>query len=248
MLLTSDFGSDGRTVGMGPEEVRGLVWDVVNATYDGLPHIRQANIVPFLSLGPRSFQDALRHRLRTLGCAYRRREGWGEALGTAVLGSSQRVPIHVSRVDYDEEVVVSFLYQQLMRGLPRRNGREVDKVMDVNVHGPFIRAVSQLLGEQRQREAAGGPGLGVEDSTGSFWTTTWRYVKRLSKPSSTALRVSLDVIPSPQNSTEDGKVYESKPYCIIRYVPGGEQTLRVTVAMEEHEGQRNSGEKGNMEL
>ena len=132
-FITSDFGSNGRTLGMSPVDIRTMVWEILQETYQNIPVFKKANIIPFVSLSPADFQNAIRYRLNILKCHHERKKS---IFGNAI--------IQIVEFLYDSERIVEFLYSEILSGIPQRNGREIDRVFDDFIEGPLILKLAEF--------------------------------------------------------------------------------------------------------
>ena len=132
-FLTSDFGSNGKTLGMTSTEVRTLVWEVIQETYKYTPALKKANVIPFLALSPADYQDAIRYRLNTLKCQHNKKN--------SLFGNTN---INILEFTFDEEVLVDFLYCKILSGIPQRNGREIDRIFDDYIEGPLVMKLAEF--------------------------------------------------------------------------------------------------------
>ena len=184
-FITSDFGSNGRTLGMTPSAVRTIVWDIIQETYPNIPVFKKANIVPFLSLGPADFQSAIRYRLETLKCHHQRKKS---VFGNAV--------IQVREFQYDADALVEFLYAKILNGIPQRNGREIDRIFDDFIEGPLI----LKLAEYEIQETQMSKGIDFRNQQPSLLASLW--------PRTTEIHVfvSFQVQLENQSKSSDGRL------------------------------------------
>jgi len=134
LFVTSDFGSDGMTTGKSSTDVRNLLWNRVDKVYKMDNNFKKLNIVPFLALTVSAFKEAIEHRLRIFLCGHQLR-----TQGSVV----------ISRVNYTT-AVIDLLYGKVVQGILKRNGREVDKVLEDTLEGPYVINAQEYVREQKR--------------------------------------------------------------------------------------------------
>eukprot|EP00759_Apiculatamorpha_spiralis_P018990 PhF_6_TR25256/c0_g1_i6/m.34784 len=128
LFLTSDFGSDGMTIGKTSNDVLSQVTSRLHPWLQELNQsVHSMVTVPFVAFTWHAFRDAIDHKLRTFNCHFP----------------------EIRSFSYDD-AVVSFLVDRAATGISKRNAREVDNVIDEHVTGPYGHKVEALLLEERR--------------------------------------------------------------------------------------------------